>query len=272
MSNDSECLCEKFNTIFGGTEFISLDACNSVGFRPVPITIEGINVFGNQLASAASIVFQESLDRQGKTLCLGEICFLEEEVTPFLKALIQLPSIKIASNIQNYMQTKPALFSLAFEAIECPLIFAEAVRRALIEAKISFAPSTVNSPTKKCKQIANILGTRFDAFCINGFCFTRFQRLRPSKILGRPNTGFKDLEFSFIPVTRDKDLCLSRLVLFPDEVNRIVKRIQKRRFLLGNVSTLFSFGRPPSKIVTYQAVANPFIFAEKTAKIIQGLR
>ncbi|NDI35753.1 DUF1259 domain-containing protein [Chengkuizengella sediminis] len=232
--------------------------------------IQGVDSSKVNNALAVGLDFQ-SLDKKGRALCLGEISLLESELTPFIRFLRNYKSIKIGSAVQLYLKSNPKVFTLTIEAVEYPVIFAKIVRESFIRANINFFPTRIGVVKKRCKRLASVFGNMFVPFCFNNFCTIRFQRSRKSKILGRLNVAFNDLLFSFTPISKTESLCLARLDLFEDEINKIVKRIQKRGFLLGNASSYFSFSSPPSSIVTYQAITNPFVFAAKSSEIVKGL-
>lgn len=72
----------------------------------------------------------ESMDRQGRALCLGETVILQKEINPFVSRL-RKHGIKVTAIHNHWLFDKPRLMYIHFESIDRPLQFARKVRDAL---------------------------------------------------------------------------------------------------------------------------------------------
>lgn len=72
----------------------------------------------------------ESMDRQGRALCLGETVILQKEINPFVSRL-RKHGIKVTAIHNHWLFDKPRLMYIHFESIDRPLQFARKVRNAL---------------------------------------------------------------------------------------------------------------------------------------------
>lgn len=72
----------------------------------------------------------ESMDRQGRALCLGETVILQKEINPFVSRL-RKHGIKVTAIHNHWLFDKPRHMYIHFESIDRPLQFARKVRNAL---------------------------------------------------------------------------------------------------------------------------------------------
>ncbi|MBD1372922.1 DUF1259 domain-containing protein [Hazenella sp. IB182357] len=254
-----------------GTSTIDTRGCTVNAERTFPLTIQGVatNAF---TAKGVSFDFQD-FDQKGSTLCLGLINLLETELTPFIRALTSNKNILIASTPQFFLASNPQVTTLSIVAIENPITFALDVARAFKKLNIVTRPVTSDRSNSTCRAIAHTISPLAFPNIINHICTPLIIRQkRLSKTLGRSSASLNNLEFSFTPIPNSKQtLCLSRLWLYQNEVNRVVSRIKRLNLTLGSVAVSLPFTHPKSYYVNFQSIENPFVFARKSAIIIQGI-
>ncbi|SFS61250.1 DUF1259 domain-containing protein [Marininema halotolerans] len=265
--------CNAFSRIFGGTRFVNPNlSCESVGNRRFPVQIQGVRT--NSLnAKFMTITFQDRPSEVRNHLCLGVLHLLQRELTPVIRELSKFPSIIIASAFPYFLNVKPLLVSLHIESFDDPVVFAANVKTALNAAKVGLAPTSISAGSPSCKLISRVISPKAMPFKVNGLCEPIVFRNRFPRILGLTNYALVDFEFSITPIRNSqKALCLARLWVYQDELNRVVARIKQQGLRLGNASQNFTFSHPRSYFVTYQSIANPLAFALKSSKVIQGLQ
>lgn len=112
-------LCSQFAQIVNGNPTIKNGVCSVELERNLHVTIQG---FPSRSALPAGITF-ESLNTQGNALNLGEVAVLQEELPPFVSALVR--NNLIVSAIHNHwIFTNPTILYVHFQSVESPLAFA----------------------------------------------------------------------------------------------------------------------------------------------------
>lgn len=122
-------LSREFSRILGATPSVVNGVCLATRFRT--------NIKARVLKrKARSFMFVpqafsfESMDRQGRALCLGETVILQKEINPFVSRL-RKHGIKVTAIHNHWLFDKPRLMYIHFESIDRPLQFARKVRNAL---------------------------------------------------------------------------------------------------------------------------------------------
>lgn len=122
-------LCREFSRILGATPSVVNGVCLATRSRT--------NIKARVLKrKARSFMFVpqafsfESMDRQGRALCLGETVILQKEINPFVSRL-RKHGIKVTAIHNHWLFDKPRLMYIHFESIDRPLQFARKVRNAL---------------------------------------------------------------------------------------------------------------------------------------------
>ncbi|MCE0448767.1 DUF1259 domain-containing protein [Brevibacillus sp. AF8] len=72
----------------------------------------------------------ESMDQNGKALCLGETVILPEEINPFISVLRHY-DILVTALHNHWLFNNPGIMFIHFESIDEPVQFAHKVRHAL---------------------------------------------------------------------------------------------------------------------------------------------
>lgn len=122
-------LCDEFARILGAEILTSTnDLCVVTFLRNINAEILGRPTH-SPLALAALFSF-ESMDRQGRTLNLGETVILQEEINPFLSVL-RSHGILVTALHNHWLFDHPRLMFVHFESIDKPLAFARKVEDAL---------------------------------------------------------------------------------------------------------------------------------------------
>lgn len=129
MSATPSRLCREFSRILGATPSVVNGVCLATRSR----TNLHPKVLGR---TARSFMFVpqafsfESLDRQGRGLCLGETVILQKEINPFVSRL-RKQGIKVTAIHNHWLFDKPRLMYIHFESIDRPLQFARKVQKAM---------------------------------------------------------------------------------------------------------------------------------------------
>jgi hypothetical protein len=121
-------LCQEFARILKGTILESTDGlCAVTRVRRFREEIAG-RPTQSPLVNAALFSF-ESMDREGRTLNLGETVIFPEEVNPFIRAL-QSFGIKITALHNHWLFDRPRTMYIHWFSIEPPLDYARKVAAA----------------------------------------------------------------------------------------------------------------------------------------------
>ncbi|SFS88959.1 DUF1259 domain-containing protein [Marininema halotolerans] len=122
-------LCSVFSKIIGADAMGVLgNSCEAWVFRDLNIFIQGQRSL-SPLNDFINISF-ESLDPQGKALCIGEIGLLKDEVFPFLNEIRRLGGINYSKLYMRFLTT-PQIYQFTYITIDNPINCALKARRAI---------------------------------------------------------------------------------------------------------------------------------------------
>ncbi|MFA4133281.1 MULTISPECIES: DUF1259 domain-containing protein [unclassified Brevibacillus] len=101
--------------------------CTLMTVRNIPVTILGRP---SRSALTVPMMFSfESVDQNGKALCLGETVILPEEINPFIPVLRHY-DILVTALHNHWLFNNPGIMFIHFESIDEPVQFAYKVRHA----------------------------------------------------------------------------------------------------------------------------------------------
>ncbi len=121
-------LCQEFADILESTILESTkELCVVTRVRDIEVEIADRET-NSPLVLNALFSF-EDMDREGKTLNLGETVILQEEINPFITALRERDIIVTALH-NHWLFESRRLFYIHFFSVEEPLVFAEKVAEA----------------------------------------------------------------------------------------------------------------------------------------------
>ncbi|HEX7065779.1 MAG TPA: DUF1259 domain-containing protein, partial [Bacillales bacterium] len=166
-------LCERFARILDSTPSVVNGVCTAVRSRS---NIHPV-VLGRK---AESLMFLphafsfESMDSEGRALCIGETVVLQKEINPFISVLREHGIIVNAIH-NHWLFDKPRLMYMHFESIDEPLSFARKVRDAVKELttdQVGAAPKVHTHEfdvTGLCDKFNDLLGGTIHTV-ENGIC------------------------------------------------------------------------------------------------------
>lgn len=129
MYRETNPLCQQFAQILGGGNVQMVNGvCVVFRTRPLHVTIAGRP--SRSPATLTQLFTFESVDPQGRALCLGETILMEEELNPFIAKLVE-HRINIAHIYSKWLYIHPPLMMILFQSVDHPLHFAQKVRDAL---------------------------------------------------------------------------------------------------------------------------------------------
>ncbi|MFB0830558.1 DUF1259 domain-containing protein [Brevibacillus laterosporus] len=121
-------LCKQFGEVLGLPPQIINGVCTLMTVRNIPVTILGRP---SRSALTVPMMFSfESMDQNGKALCLGETVILPEEINPFISALRHY-DILVTALHNHWLFNNPGIMFIHFESIDDPVQFAYKVRHAI---------------------------------------------------------------------------------------------------------------------------------------------
>lgn len=121
-------LCRQFAGIFGGDAQVVNGVCVATKLR----TNIKVKILGRRSKGLFTLPFGisfESVDENGRALCLGESVILTREINPFISRL-RKAGIKVTAVHNHWLFTNPNIWYIHWEAIQRPLVFARNVRNA----------------------------------------------------------------------------------------------------------------------------------------------
>lgn len=122
-------LCAEFARILGATPSVINGVCTASTSR---LNIRA-RILGRRTRSFLSLTEAftfESMDKNGRALCLGETVILQSEIQRFISVL-RRHGIRVTALHNHWLFDSPRLMFIHFEAINRPLVFARHVREAL---------------------------------------------------------------------------------------------------------------------------------------------
>ncbi len=121
-------LCKQFNNIIGGSPNVIGDWCESVKERDIKVTVMGIPT---TILSTRLLAFSfQSVDANGRALCIGMVTLKRNETKRFL-AVLNKQAKTIPSSLYSRWFIKPNLIYLNFVRIQKPLVFAKQMNQAV---------------------------------------------------------------------------------------------------------------------------------------------
>ncbi|MBT2573124.1 DUF1259 domain-containing protein [Bacillus sp. ISL-51] len=221
----------------------------------------------------------ESMDQEGRALCLGETVILQKEINPFMSKLRE-HGIKVTAVHNHWLFDKPRLMYMHFESIDKPLSFARKVRdamRVLITESVRAKPSTNDQmieATGLCDEFNDILGGTMHTF-ENGICTVMKSRTNIKPIvLGRPGRSFLLIPqmFTFESMTSDgRALCSGETVILQKEINPFISKLREYDIIVTAVHNHWLFDKPRLMFMHFESIDKPLDFARKVRNALRVL-
>jgi len=271
-------LCKEFARILNSTPSVVNGVCTATRFRS---NIHPV-VLGRR-AEAFPFIPQafsfESMDSEGRALCLGETVLLQEEVNPLMSELRKFGIIVTAVH-NHWLFDKPRLMFMHFESIDKPLNFARKVRealRVLTTKTVRAVPKTDGEMIERhglCDEFNDILGGTMHTF-ENGICTVMRSRtnIKPV-VLGRPGRSFLLIPqmFSFESMTKDgRALCSGETVILQKEINPFISALRKHDLIVTSLHNHWLFDKPRLMYIHFEAIDKPVNFALKVRNALKVL-
>ncbi len=295
-------LCGQFASILDPTPSIVNGVClatrSRTNFHPI--------VLGRKAESFMFVpqAFSfENMNREGKTLCLGETVLLQEEVNPFMSKL-RKHGIIVTATHNHWLFDKPRLMYMHFETLDDPISFARKVSDAmtvLVTRNVSVGTSVKNdqsnpdessskdlslmtedsSPMNQdfgtsghCDQFNQILGGTMHTF-ENGQCIVMKSRLNIKPIvLGKRGRSFLLIPqmFTFESMTSDgRALCSGETVILQSEINPFISKLRQHGIIVTAIHNHWLFDRPRLMFMHWESIDKPLSFAKKTRDALSVL-
>lgn len=220
----------------------------------------------------------ESMDAEGRALCLGETVLLEEEVNPFMSKLREQDIIVTAFH-NHWLFDEPRLMYMHFESIDHPIIFAKKVRNAL-DILITESVNANNTGIKGenvdlsslCQRFNAILGGTMHTF-ENGVCTVMRSRtnIKPT-VLGREGRSFLLIPEMYLFESVSANgiaLCSGEVSILEEEINPFISRLRKNGIFVTAVHNHWLFDNPRLMYMHFVLEDHPLHFA---AKVHDALR
>ncbi|TWO87117.1 DUF1259 domain-containing protein [Bacillus velezensis] len=271
-------LCKEFARILNSTPSVVNGVCTATRFRS---NIHPV-VLGRR-AEAFPFIPQafsfESMDREGRALCLGETVLLQEEVNPLMSELRKFGIIVTAVH-NHWLFDKPRLMFMHFESIDKPLNFARKVRealRVLTTKTVRAVPKTDGEMIERlglCDEFNDTLGGTMHTF-ENGICTVMRSRtnIKPV-VLGRPGRSFLLIPqmFSFESMTKDgRALCSGETVILQKEINPFISVLRKHDLTVTSLHNHWLFDKPRLMYIHFESIDKPVNFALKVRDALRVL-
>lgn len=271
-------LCKEFARILNSTPSVVNGVCTATRTRS---NIHPV-VLGRR-AEAFPFIPQafsfESMDREGRALCLGETVLLQEEVNPLMSELRKFGIIVTAVH-NHWLFDKPRLMFMHSESNDKPLNFARKVRealRVLTTKTVRAVPKTDGEMIERhglCDEFNDILGGTMHTF-ENGICTVMRSRtnIKPV-VLGRPGRSFLLIPqmFSFESMTKDgRALCSGETVILQKEINPFISVLRKHDLIVTSLHNHWLFDKPRLMYIHFEAIDKPVNFALKVRNALKVL-
>ncbi|WP_280146842.1 DUF1259 domain-containing protein [Priestia megaterium] len=278
MDNQPSELCQEFARILGSTPSVINGVCTATRSRTNLHPV----VLGRRAKSFMFVpqAFSfEALDRNGRSLCLGETVILQEEINPFMSKLREHDIIVTAVH-NHWLFDQPRLMYMHFESIDQPLSFARKVRDALkvLTTRDVYAdckPVTSNcSEPNLCERFNEVLEGSMHTF-ENGVCTVMKSRtnIHP-QVLGREGRSFLLLPqmFNFESMTGNGEaLCSGETVILQDEINPFISKLREHGIIVTAVHNHWLFDQPRLMYMHFESIDQPLSFARKVRDALKVL-
>ncbi|CAG9623702.1 DUF1259 domain-containing protein [Sutcliffiella rhizosphaerae] len=124
--NNFKSICEQFSFILKGKSKIEKNSCSVSLHRNFKVLVQG-----RLSSSVAQVeVLFESIDQNGKALCLSEIAILEEEIPLFMQSTYNQQRLIVSALHNHWLFTEPSIMYIHIQSIEPPLEFAKKMEHA----------------------------------------------------------------------------------------------------------------------------------------------
>ncbi|WP_176392109.1 DUF1259 domain-containing protein [Marininema halotolerans] len=126
ITQKKSALCDRYANLIGATSFGIINGfCVAGRFRNIPVEILGRSANGgNEVTS--SFFDAGPIDNQGRSLNIGQIAVLPQEVDPFIQILKSV-NIPVSTVDTPFIFAKPLIRLVRVEAVENPLVFARKI-------------------------------------------------------------------------------------------------------------------------------------------------
>ena len=273
-------LCQEFADILNATPSVINGVCTATRSRENLHSI----LLGRRAESFMFVpqAFSfEPVDKNGKSLCLGETVILQDEVNPFI-SILRKNGILVTAFHNHWLFEDPRLMYIHFESIDQPLDFARKTREALNvltrrniggDFFLGFRRG-IPIPEKLCEEFHDILGgtATFD----EEVCMVMRSRLeiRPI-ILGRRTDSFLAIPqmFAFESLSPDgRALCSGETVLLEEEFNPLASQLRKRGIQITAFHNHWLFDKPRLMYIHFVKIDDPIRFAMDVKESLRVLR
>jgi Domain of Unknown Function (DUF1259) len=273
-------LCQEFARILDATPSVINGVCTATRSRtnihPVVLSRRAESfMFVPQAFSF------ESIDRDGRALCLGETVILQDEINPFITRLRD-DGIIVTALHNHWLFDDPRLMYIHFESIDEPLSFAGNVRDALelLTTRNKARPRSVRQTSNNrraeelCEEFHEILGGMHTFE--NGVCMVMNSRTNIMvRILGRRTRSFLVIPqmFAFESLSADgRALCSGETVILQDELNPFISRLREHNIIVTAFHNHWLFENPRLMYIHFEKIDHPVNFAEDVRDALDVLK
>ncbi|MGM9988320.1 MAG: DUF1259 domain-containing protein [Bacillaceae bacterium] len=273
-------LCQEFAKVLDATPAIINDVCTATRSRT---NIHPV-VLGRKANSFMFIpqAFSfESMDDNGRGLCLGETVILQEEINSFMSKLRE-HNIIVTAVHNHWLFDRPRLMYMHFESIDKPLRFARKVRDAMkvlttrtVSGDSLSEKSDIYMPgANLCDEFNKILGGTTHTF-ENGQCIVMKSRtnIHPT-VLGKNGRSFLLIPqmFAFESMTKDGlALCSGETVILQDEIENFISKLRKHGIIVTALHNHWLFDEPRLMYMHFELIDKPLDFAKKVRDALSVL-
>ena len=271
-------LCQKFADILGAVPSVINGVCTATKSRTNLHPI----VLGRRAESFMFVpqAFSfESINSEGKALCLGETVILQAEINPFISRL-RANGIIVTGLHNHWLFDEPRLMYIHFESIDEPLAFARKVRNALEVLTTRNIGGSQNVRTRVsrqaeefCEEFHRILGGMHTFE--DGICMVMKSRtnIKP-RVLGRRGRSFLLIPQMFVFESLRSDgraLCSGETVILEEELNPFISRLREHNIIVTAFHNHWLFENPRLMYIHFEKIDNPVSFALDVADALQVL-
>jgi hypothetical protein len=271
-------LCREFAEILGATPSVINGVCTATKSRTNLHPV----VLGRRAESFMFVpqAFSfESINSEGRALCLGETVILQEEINPFISRL-RANGIIVSALHNHWLFDEPRLMYIHFESIDAPLSFARKVRNALevlttrnLGGAQNVRVRVPRQAEELCEEFHRILGGMHTFE--NGVCMVMRSRTNiMPRILGRRTRSFLAIPqmFTFESLTRDgRALCSGETVILQEEINPFIDRLREHNIIVTAFHNHWLFDNPRLMYIHFEKIENPVRFAQDVRDALQVL-
>jgi hypothetical protein len=271
-------LCQEFARILGASPSVINGVCTATRSRT---NIHPV-VLGRRAESFMFVpqAFSfESMNGDGRALCLGETVILQDEINPFITRLRE-EGIIVTALHNHWLFEEPRLMYIHFESIDEPLDFARKVRDALDVlttrnmGRSGRARQVTNRRAEElCEEFSDILGgmSTFE----DGVCMVMNSRTNiMARILGRRTKSFLALPQMFVFESLSSDgraLCSGETVILQEELNPFISILREHNIIVTAFHNHWLFENPRLMYIHFEKIDRPIDFARDVRDALQVL-